>query len=166
MERESKLFQEYDKINENFERALRAAAKPVIKSTDDNALEALKEKLEKAEAEHQAYKEHNKNAKKEGKDKLPAYVLSNSNARIRAIKKRIEKVSQQQEQEAKRLDFDGGYVIENKEAGRTQIFFDEKPDDEMRKKMKSSGWRWAPSQGAWQRQMTANAWYAAKRLFS
>lgn len=30
--------------------------------------------------------------------------------------------------------------------------------------MKSNGFKWAPSQGAWQRQLTKNAIYAAGRM--
>ena len=164
MDREGNLWKEYEEINNKFDSAMRGVAKPVIKSSDSNALEALQEKLEKAEAEHKAYKDHNKKAKKEGTQKLAAYVLANSNGRIRAIKQRIIKVEKAQTQEERRLDFDGGYVIENKEAGRTQIMFEEKPNEEMRTKMKSSGWKWSPRAGAWQRQLTANAWSAANRL--
>ena len=164
MEQEGNAFKEYDKIKERFESAMHGVAKPVIKSSDSNALEALKEKLEKAQAEHQGYKDYNKKAKKEGTPKLAAYVMTNSNGRIRAIKQRIASVERTQEREARRLNFTGGYVIENKEAGRTQIFFNEKPSEELRGKMKSSGWRWSPKSGAWQRQLTNNAWYSVRYL--
>ena len=45
-----------------------------------------------------------------------------------------------------------------------QVFFDGKPDADTRAELKSSGFRWAPSVGAWQRQLTDNAIRAADRL--
>ena len=47
---------------------------------------------------------------------------------------------------------------------RLQIFFDEKPSDSQRAMLKSNGFKWAPSQDAWQRQLNDNAIYAAGRL--
>ena len=54
--------------------------------------------------------------------------------------------------------------MRNLEADRLQIIFDEKPDEEMRAKLKSNGFRWSPRYGAWQRQLTQNAEYAARRV--
>jgi hypothetical protein len=45
-----------------------------------------------------------------------------------------------------------------------QLFFDEKPTEQQRAQLKSNGFKWAPSQDAWQRQLTDNAIYAAGRL--
>ena len=52
----------------------------------------------------------------------------------------------------------------NTAENRIQIFFDEKPDADLRTMLKGEGFRWAPSQGAWQRQLTDNAIRAAKRI--
>ena len=41
--------------------------------------------------------------------------------------------------------------------------YDDKPVAEIRDIVKQWGFRWAPSQGAWQRQNTANGRYAAKQ---
>ena len=53
-------------------------------------------------------------------------------------------------------------VVENTEIMRLQLIFDGKPEPEVRDILKSNGFRWAPSQGAWQRQLTNNAKYALK----
>ena len=45
-----------------------------------------------------------------------------------------------------------------------QIFFDEIPDEEVRRELKGRGFKWARSVGAWQRQLTDNAIYAASRV--
>jgi len=52
----------------------------------------------------------------------------------------------------------------NKDLGRLQLFFDEKPNEIERNRLKANGFKWAPSQGAWQRQLNDNAIYAAGRL--
>ena len=52
----------------------------------------------------------------------------------------------------------------NREDNRLQVFFDGKPDEATRTELKISGFRWAPSVGAWQRQLTDNAIRAADRL--
>ena len=49
----------------------------------------------------------------------------------------------------------------NTEANRLQIFFEDKPDEATREALKSNGFRWSPKAGAWQRQLTSNAYYAA-----
>ena len=38
-----------------------------------------------------------------------------------------------------------------------QLFFEAKPSEEQRRELQSKGFKWAPSQGAWQRQLTKNA---------
>lgn len=65
-----------------------------------------------------------------------------------------------------RVDFDGGYVYENLDMDRIQIIYDEKPDRETINKLKSNGFRWSPSQGAWQRQLNRNGRMAVNRVFS
>ena len=52
----------------------------------------------------------------------------------------------------------------DREANRLQVFFDERPDRETCSAMRHGGFRWAPSVGAWQRQLNENAIRAAKRL--
>lgn len=52
----------------------------------------------------------------------------------------------------------------NTAENRLQIIFDDKPDADMRSELKSEGFRWAPSQGAWQRQLTDNAFRAIRRI--
>ena len=52
----------------------------------------------------------------------------------------------------------------DREANRLQVFFDEKPDRDTCSAMRHGVFRWAPSVGAWQRQLTDNALYAAKHL--
>lgn len=59
---------------------------------------------------------------------------------------------------------DGFEIITNPEADRVQILFGAKPDQTTIGKLRSSGWRWSPSQGVWQRQLTPNAIYSARQV--
>lgn len=93
------------------------------------------------------------------------YALSNNNANIRRIRERIAELEKRQTEEPPEgWAFGGGNVVVNAEINRLQIIFDGKPGEDMRDALKSNGFRWAPSQGAWQRQLTANALYAAKHI--
>lgn len=47
-------------------------------------------------------------------------------------------------------------VVEDKEAGRYQVYFTGKPDADTRTILKQNGFRWTPSIGAWQCYNTAN----------
>lgn len=66
----------------------------------------------------------------------------------------------------KDVPFDGGIVRYNFAEDRLQILFNEKPDAGMIGTLKHSGFRWSPRFGAWQRQLTRNAEYTAKRLLN
>lgn len=81
-------------------------------------------------------------------------------------KKMRERLKAVKEQENKEVTFDGGVLVWNYTEDRLQIRFDKIPEDSRRKELKSSGFRWSPKNKAWQRQLTSNALYAAKRLLN
>lgn len=89
----------------------------------------------------------------------PSFHLSNNNARIRATQQRIDDLKNRSEYAG--WSFDGGKAEINEEQNRLQLFFDEKPTEEQRKTLKQNGFKWAPSQSAWQRQLTKNAIHSA-----
>jgi len=62
------------------------------------------------------------------------------------------------------IKFDSGEMLINVEINRVQIIFDYIPAPEKRTLLKSHGFKWSPTQGAWQRQRTLNAVNVAKRL--
>ena len=92
----------------------------------------------------------------------PSYLLTNNNANIRRTRQRIEDLKSQSEYSG--WAFPGGRAEINEGENRLQLFFEEKPSEEQRRELKSNGFKWAPSQGAWQRQLTKNAIYAAGRM--
>ena len=99
-----------------------------------------------------------------GRIGYPAYELQNNNANIRRIRGRIAELKKRTESTPEGWEFDGGRVVVNTTENRLQVIFDGKPDADVRAELKGEGFRWAPSQGAWQRQLTDNAMRAARRL--
>lgn len=98
------------------------------------------------------------------KQAYPSYELTNNNGKIRQTRDRLELLKKEKEEGNKEYDYsDLGFTVkENKEIMRLQLFFDDKPDEKTRSILKSNGFKWSPSQGAWQRQLTTNARHALK----
>lgn len=103
---------------------------------------------------------------------IPGWRLTNNNAEIHRVRDRIAELERLKEQadapadEAERRypKIEGVTVRENSEAMRIELYFDEKPTDEARILLKGAAFKWAPSKGAWQRQLTSNAVRATQRL--
>lgn len=86
------------------------------------------------------------------------YQLQNNSANIRRMKQRLAELQALVGRETTTEEAEGipGLeVVRNAEANRLQLIFDAKPDKATRTILKSHGWRWAPSQGAWQRNLNA-----------
>lgn len=137
-----------------------------VSSDDPHALEKLTAKAEYLTKYHDRMKSENKIARSEKKEHpFQAYMLSNNLASIKATQKRIEQLkSHKENQDIKGFEFAGGEVVANYDINRLQICFDEKPDEAARATLKRNGFRWSPREGAWQRQLTNNALYVAKRI--
>ena len=94
------------------------------------------------------------------KQPFSSYDLTNNNATIKRLESKLNEVSRG----FSGWEFNGGYAEANTEMNRLQLFFDEKATESQRADLKTNGFKWAPSQNAWQRQLTDNAIYAAGRL--
>ena len=90
---------------------------------------------------------------------FPSFALSNNNANIHATQQRLDDLKNKSEYVG--WTFASGKAEINEDENRLQLFFDEKPSAEQREQLKKHGFKWAPSQGAWQRQLTKNAIYSA-----
>lgn len=98
---------------------------------------------------------------------FPPYELQSRRGYIKRVADRLAELDKRQAEQAyptESTKFDGGEIVRNLEADRLQILFDDKPNDEMRAKLKNNGFRWSPRNKAWQRQLTQNAEYAARRV--
>ena len=182
-----KNMEEYREIQGLLDK-IRSTGMGGISADDPNAVSKLESKLAKLEALQETMKAVNAYYRKnktldgcphlspEQIEKLKAsmsgsyranpkpfesYQLSNNNAEIHRLKDRITALTRRKELGYVGWEFDGGRVEANTADNRLQIFFDEKPDKEIREELKGNGFRYAPSTEAWQRQLNDNAIYAA-----
>lgn len=169
-------------------------ASGVIRSDDENAPNALRAKIEGLQRRQEAMKDANKIIRKGGEPAamvpklealgfsndearrvlfpqfqrgmgFPGYALTNNSANIRRLQERLTQIEAQRAREPRTATFPGGgRVVENAEMQRVQIIYPDKPDDATLEKLKSRGFKWAPSQGAHQRLMNEHAWRAALQV--
>ena len=170
---------------------IRGVGRSGISADDPNAVRRLKEKAERLRQEQERMKAVNAYYRKHKtlddcpeltweqiqelkaamsrswrKDPKPyeSYVLSNNNAAIRQAEKRIEELTRVSRTDFVGWEFDGGRAEINRGENRLQLFFDGKPDADVRAELKSYGFRWAPSAGAWQRQLSEQMFSAADKI--
>lgn len=188
--REDTLMHEYQEIASILDR-IRSVGRGGIRSDDPEAAEKLAEKLEKQEAMQARMKAANAFYRKHktlddcpdltpeqietlkasmARDWRPdpkpfeSYQLSANNAKIRALRERLEALQSAKAAPAEDEQHDGYTYREDTEIMRVQFIFDGKPGTETRDLLKANGFRWAPSQGAWQRQLTPAGKAAAKSV--
>lgn len=94
---------------------------------------------------------------------FPSFKLTNTGAEIRRLQKRV-KALEHIETLAAQPDEQIGDVTLREENNRTQLLFPGKPAAELRESLKSHGFRWAPSTGAWQRISSLQARKHAKLI--
>lgn len=89
------------------------------------------------------------------------FSLANMNAEIRRIEDRIADLERMKAAPAVEADSGLGFTVrENTELARIQLVFPGKPADKVRAVLKANGFRWAPSEGAWQRHLNNAGRYA------
>lgn len=93
------------------------------------------------------------------------FELTNTGAEIRRIKARIAGLETLSTQPVRAPETIGDVTIDEGD-NRVRIRFPGKPAAEVRTDLKRSGFRFAPSEGAWQRQASNAAWYEARRIVS
>lgn len=160
-------------------KAYAAASNHAISSDDPAAIEKLKEKLERKEAEQKKMVAANKvvRSKLADAEKIekmialgvdpavaptllkpdfcnrlgyPDYALQNNNAEIKRLKQRIERLHSVADDVTTNEKFGDIEVVDSVEDNRIMVYFPGKPNEEIRGKLKANGFRWAPSTGAWQ----------------
>ena len=167
-------------------RAAAAEASGAISSDDPKALEKLQKKLAYMEAQREQIKRFSRLARKGDQEAIsriakylgpsasyhkpekgyPSYVLSNLGANIRRVKERIEELEKRAERTARQTEIGDWEIVENPDVNRTQMRtkYDRRATDEEKKALKSYGFRWSRNEGAWQRQISNAAWYAAEQV--
>lgn len=186
-------YQEWKEIQKLLDKIQKAGTgKEVIMSGDADAVEKLEKKLEGLKETQNRMKAANKAIRlkdtKKGDELLkemgytdaqieelrtpdfcgrlgyPDYALTNNNSNIHRVEDRLKHLKAVKTQENTEIENEYFKVVENTEIMRLQIIFEGKPEPEIREVLKSNGFRWAPSQSAWQRQLTSNAKYALTRV--
>jgi hypothetical protein len=124
-----------------------------ISSDDPDAVAKLREELLRLEARQEAIKAR----------PHESWELSNNGANMRRIRDRIAQLERNATRETKETTpAPGVRIVQNAEANRLQIFFEGRPAAEIRDDLKAAGFRWAPSEGAWQRHLSTNAVWSAE----
>ncbi len=179
---------------EYYERKAASVGKGGISGDDPEAIDKLKAKLAKLEALQETMKRVNRQYKKGGWDAVqglteatkaklqadmnlcpwhgkpfPSYRTSNNNANMRRIKERIKELEAREETQPAEPRYGNGYTIrEDAEDNRIRFEFGGKPPQEVRKILKSCGWRWSPQRGAWVRHLNnagrASAQWVAQEI--
>lgn len=89
------------------------------------------------------------------------YQLTNARAEARRARARAEALQTKAEAPVPApVTFGDVRIVE--EENRVRILFPAKPDEATRTRLKSRGFRWSPTSGAWQRHASNGAWYDAK----
>lgn len=96
-----------------------------------------------------------------------SYQLQNNLTNIKRMRSRVAELEAKKTAETTETErADGITIVENASADRLQIFFPGKPEPEMIATLKRNAFKWSPSNGCWQRQLTDNARHAARKILS
>ena len=184
--------QEYNDIQKYLDRIRKLGSDDgIIRSSDTNAVDLLQEKLdtlkqtqEKMKKVNAYYRKHKtldgcpvltKEEIEELKAEMQAswhyqdkpylsWQLSNNNQNIHSVEERLKRLKAEKGKKNSEYDSDYFKVVENTEIMRLLLFFDGKPEAEVREFVKCNGFKWSPKNGCWQRQLTENARYSVKCL--
>ena len=178
----------YAKAEYYKEKAKTAESNTAISGDDPEAIAKLTDKIAKAEELQAIMRTFNKLLKNKdnegmlalgfkqseidtlskpdfcGRVGFPSYKLTNNNTNIHRMKQRLKCLQVHSNDTTTKKIIGDISIIDNVELNRLQIIFPCKPDDNMRKALKSSGFRWCPSEGAWQRHRSTQASYLAKQI--
>lgn len=164
----------------------------VIRSDEEDAVEQLKDKIERLEAEQEKMKKVNAYYRKHktvkgcegisdiqaekimaaisgdwrGERAMPynSYLLTNNNQNIHRLKDRLKTLEETKSIGSSEEENDLFKVVRNSEAMRLQLLFDGKPEAETISLLKHYGFKWSPKNSAWQRNLNANGEWALRMI--
>lgn len=188
-----KNYQEFKEIQKLLDKIQSIVnGKGIIKSGDADAVEKLEKKLNSLKNLQERMKAANKAIRMKDEEKgnaelrnlgytdeqiselrqpdccgrigFASYLLQNNNANIHRIEARLKKLKETKENGTQESENEFFRVVRNAEEMRLQLIFEGKPEAEVRDILKQNGFRWAPSKGAWQRNLNGNSEYALQKV--
>ena len=156
---------------------LRKAKEP---KTYESELVRYRAELAEMKTNHEKMKEANAAMKKKGADKVQILVsmfpfmsefdvewaakwgfgLQNNLANIKRVEERIQVIESKQGKEDSEKVYSWGKLELSYTDDRMRIRHNERPDSDTTTLLKKNGFKWSPSNGAWQRQITGNAFWS------
>lgn len=132
--------------------------------TPADELDAAREKLAAAKANHASLKATPKAERVNWHSFTLPYALRD----VKAAQQRVEQLEKRQALPHTETEHLGGRLrlVQDVEAQRYRLYFSGKPDAQTITQLKSAGLKWAPSVGAWQRQITPNAAAVIRKLIA
>jgi hypothetical protein len=103
---------------------------------------------------------------------VASFTLTNNNANIRRLRDRLTALKKQREKALTaptpvKETRSGGVVVERDAIeNRIRLKFPGKPNETVRSFLKSHGFRWAPSEGAWQRHLNGAGEFAVNQVLT
>jgi hypothetical protein len=169
-------------LKEAADKVASVAPSTAVLATDADGIEIMQARLAKAEAQQAQWKAINALVRKgdraglaamglgEGTIKelftpqwgdrgpigIPAYQLTNNNANIRRMRERVAQLQRATRLEYKERMVGDVRVVEDPETMRIRLHFPGKPTPAAIAILKANAFRWAPSEQAWQRQLTGS----------
>lgn len=182
-----KSFETQEKAEYYERRAKAAASNRAIFSDDPAAEEKIEAKIERLTKQQELMKAANKAIRTGNDDALldlgfepgriaqlkkpdfcgrvgfADFELTNNNANIRRLKQRLERISESQAAPEVEIEGSKARFEDCPSENRVRLFFPGKPDSDTRARLKSCGFRWSPTIGAWQAYRNYRAIETAKR---
>jgi len=180
-----------DKANYYAEKAQAAENNTAISSDDPNCIEKLEEKIETLKIKQEYAKAINAHYRKNGTCKgfrditeeraekldksikesysweqrpFPSYELTSINSKIKAAQTRIEQIKRIDAMPDEIIKYDLCEIESSTETNRVAITFHERAPETLINELKSNGFKWAYSEGKWQRLRSPYSLRLAKRI--
>lgn len=135
------------------------------KCTDEEQMDAIVAEcgIKEEQAKELVYPDPDRGRYRKG---FARYCLSLNLAKIKDLKAKIARHEAMAEKENKVLEFEGYDVELDYQEERLRIRHHEKPDARTIQNLKCNGFKWSLKNKAWQRQLTSNAMFAARRVLN
>lgn len=180
-----------DKANYYAEKAQAAESNTAISSDDPNCIEKLQEKIDKLKNKQEYAKAINAYYRKNGTCKgfrdlteeraekldksikesfsweqrpFPSYELTSINNKIKAAQARIDQINRVEAMPDEIIKYDLCEIESSAETNRVAIIFYERAPETIIDELKSNGFKWAYSEGKWQRFRSPYSLRLAKRI--